>query len=689
MQSFIFWRNLRPADFARRLLCAGLLATLVFCDDEVESTAPPPPATTGGDCTGNQSFEVGTGIYDVTGPAAELGMMGYASLEQKTTGIHMRLRSRAYVLGSPCNGKRIVFVSADLGMIFQSVKQGVVRKLEDTYGGIYTDANVMLSATHTHSGPGAFSHYALYNLTSLGYDEQNYNAIVDGIYQSIVRAHNNVGLGEVRFNAGELLDASFNRSLTAYEANPASERAQYQHATDKQMTVLKLSRGGQEKGMISWFAVHPTNIGNQNKLISGDNKGMSSYLFERLKGTNYNANDTFVAAFANSNEGDASPNLWGVPDNINDFNRSRTIAERQYDKALELYNGASEKLVGGIDYRHKYVDFSNLVIQPEFTGNGQQNTCVAAIGVSMIAGSTEDGPGIDFVPEGLVYDGVSWPQFTLVPEDQACHGEKVILLPMGRFSPYPWTPEILPVQVATLGNLALIAVPFEITTMTGRRLRSAVLAELQGTGVDRAVIVGLANAYAGYVATREEYSVQHYEGASTHFGPYTENALRQEMSQLATVMAAGQMNATGPTPRDLSNDQTTLQTGVVFDDKPLFKNFGDVVNQPAATYSRGQTARAVFWGGHPKNNLQTQSTFLKVEYYNGSQWVTALNDWDPDTRYIWKRDGVANSKVTVEWKIPNNAMPGWYRLRHFGHWKSGWTGAISAYNGTSNSFQVY
>ena len=158
--------------------------------------------------------------------------------------------------------------------------------------------------------------------------------------------------------------------------------------------------------------------------------------------------------------------------------------------------------------------------------------------------------------------------------------------------------------------------------------------------------------------------------------------------KLSEALAAGQSNAPGPTPRDLINDQSTLITGVVFDDKPLFKNFGDVITNPAATYARGQTARAVFWGGHPKNNLQIQGTFLKIEYWNGSSWVTARNDWDPDTRYIWKRDGVANSKVTIEWSIPSNAQPGWYRLRHFGHWKSGWTGAISAYNGTSSSFQV-
>src|SRR6266540_541394 len=59
-------------------------------------------------CVGNTSFQVGSGIYDITGPAAELGMMGYGRIDQKTAGIHLRLWARAFVIATPCNGKRVV-----------------------------------------------------------------------------------------------------------------------------------------------------------------------------------------------------------------------------------------------------------------------------------------------------------------------------------------------------------------------------------------------------------------------------------------------------------------------------------------------------------------------------------------------------------------------------------------------------
>jgi hypothetical protein len=45
-------------------------------------------------------------------------------------GIHQRLRSRAFVFVSPCNGRRVAFVSADLAFIGQAVEQEVVRRLK-------------------------------------------------------------------------------------------------------------------------------------------------------------------------------------------------------------------------------------------------------------------------------------------------------------------------------------------------------------------------------------------------------------------------------------------------------------------------------------------------------------------------------------------------------------------------------
>jgi len=42
-------------------------------------------------------YKIGVGIYDVTGPAAELGMMGMANIKQKTEGIQSSLFLRTFI----------------------------------------------------------------------------------------------------------------------------------------------------------------------------------------------------------------------------------------------------------------------------------------------------------------------------------------------------------------------------------------------------------------------------------------------------------------------------------------------------------------------------------------------------------------------------------------------------------------
>jgi neutral ceramidase len=39
---------------------------------------------------------------------------------------------------------------------------------------------------------------------------------------------------------------------------------------------------GNPIGMFNWFPVHPTSMNNTNGLISGDNKGVASLLFENV-----------------------------------------------------------------------------------------------------------------------------------------------------------------------------------------------------------------------------------------------------------------------------------------------------------------------------------------------------------------------------------------------------------------------
>lgn len=158
----------------------------------------------------------------------------------------------------------------------------VIKILKKKYNNLYTENNVMLTATHTHSGPGGFLQYVLYIISSQGFIPQSFDVMVAGIVRSIDRAHSNMTTGYIYFNYGPLYDTSINRSPTAYANNPEEEKRKYSHNTDKDMTILKLvDKSGNNLAVISWYAVHATSMNNTNKLISGDNKGYASMLFEQ------------------------------------------------------------------------------------------------------------------------------------------------------------------------------------------------------------------------------------------------------------------------------------------------------------------------------------------------------------------------------------------------------------------------
>ena len=97
----------------------------------------------------------------------------------------------------------------------------------------------------------------------------------------------------------------------------------------------------------------------------------------------------------------------------------------------------------------------------------------------------------------------------------------------------PITPHILPLQIIKIGNLVLTAIPGEITTMAGRRLKETILTEVKELGVNYLALAAYSNEYSMYITTKEEYEKQHYEGAATLFGAYTLMAYQQEFYKLA------------------------------------------------------------------------------------------------------------------------------------------------------------
>jgi len=334
----------------------------------------------------------------------------------------------------------------------------------------------------------------------------------------------------------------------------------------------------------------------------------------------------------------------------------------------------------------------NVTVSPQYTTTGKtEKTCTAALGDSF-AGGTTDGPG-DFDFEQGVNNTHTNEYWNFIasfisdptPEQIACQYPKPILLNTGDTNfPTPWTPKILPTQVLRIGQLFLVGVPGEFTTMSGRRLRDTVSQTLSQNGVNDAhvVIAGLSNAYSHYIATFEEFSYQRYEGASTLYGPHTLAAYQQQFAQLTTSLLKGAKVPPGPTPPDLTGKLPSFLPPVVFDSG----NFGAIYQDVQSSYVRGQTAVVTFYGADPRSDYRTQKTFLTVEKQEGSSWRVFLTDSHFETKYFWQRRYLSESLITITWDIDWETVPGTYRIKLFG--SSKWFGTITPFEGTSSTFIV-
>lgn len=705
-------------------------------------------------------FLVGAAKTDITGPFVA-SSTGYNSPGDEMSGLAMRLHSRAFVIEQAGKGL-VALVTAEQLHMYQSIKLGVMKELQqEGYGHLFNDQNVLLSATHTHAATSNTSWYTLYNLFNgvTGFDALHFKLVTSGIAQSIVEAYQSRKEATIRLASGSLEGASYNRSFLAYQANKDAD--QFEKNVDDRMWLLRFdSIDGSPIGLMNWYATHGTSLGIDNRRIHGDNKGWAAYRFEKSMG------GEFVAAFAQGAMGDSSPNQPNPLDiklpflRPHDLDPELDIMEDpivagniQYYGAEELYQKAENTLPVQIDFRHTYVDFNERSIGEAYTQHSAlpwdgdlslASTCIGAIGGGFLAGDEEGAP-VDLAAEGEIkntysyengewvmnkydYDdleegdladalGLFWPlaSATLQTEKyDACHKEKSVLLPVGEVDDFwfpnpevPFIPVNVPIQLIRIGSVSILGTPFEMTTMTGRRIRKALSQTLAAGGIEDVILAGMANSYGQYLTTREEYAEQHFEGAFTLFGPWSIAAVIQEAERIAADMIQGKPSQT-TTPPDLSNEQfieTWISSnGVVTDGG----DFGEVLSDVEVQYASAKdTAVVSFRAAHPRTILvkkmdgsldsyyePSSYTFLEVQRLDEDQWITVADDGDPYTSFDWAREGGPDSlsdksTATVTWLI-RDQTPGTYRIKYNGLAKRNiFFGIIyEAFTGYSSEFQL-
>jgi hypothetical protein len=214
-----------------------------------------------------------------------LGRHAHAFWFRPASGARDPLAARALVLEA--DGVRLAWVAIDLVAVDGAFTADVERRL--AAAGIWP-VTLLISASHTHSGPGAFVDGEIMGCLALDrLDADVRDALLDASVTAVRRA-----------------DAASRpaRLARAVVTAPPVVRSRLGQPIDPQLAVLKVTAPDGTPLALLWnFAIHGTMLGPRNLRLSGDVTGEASHRLEQALGV--------PVLFVNGAVADVSPARHG------------------------------------------------------------------------------------------------------------------------------------------------------------------------------------------------------------------------------------------------------------------------------------------------------------------------------------------------------------------------------------------
>ena len=250
-------------------------------------------------------LQVGFGKASVTPPVGT-PLAGYGDRRGKpSVGVHDSLFARAFAVKA--GGQEFVLVTGDFLLVPIQLADSVMARIEPALG--LTRRQILFSATHTHSGPGAWGDTWLEEKFAGKFDPKILRFLTLRLVEAITNAHNDLmpaKAGWGSFHAPALI-----RNRLVGKKGWTNSRATF--------TVFKQSEG--DEGVLVSFGAHATVLPAENRLISADYPG---YLERKLE-----SKLTGVCGFMAGGVGSHRPAGTG-----SGFDRARMIGETLADSVL-------------------------------------------------------------------------------------------------------------------------------------------------------------------------------------------------------------------------------------------------------------------------------------------------------------------------------------------------------------------
>lgn len=553
-----------------RLVGAALLGTLVVLCVWLagcSATGSGLPATTVAHPrppVGADQYLVGAADTDITAPPG-IPTGGHGPGGAVARGTWGRLHASAFWF-EHADGSRFVLCQTDLyGVnpgLWHDTLRLINRDLADAHIAPLGQSEFALCATHTHHGPANFSSNAIYNDQAScrpGFDPEVRRFLARRIADAVVHAAQDASPARVEIFSGTA-DLARLRSYGAFLRNPdaAAFQSRVTEPGDElgvpirsEVRVLRARRSdGRTAAIVPFFACHPTVVRHEGELYQSDFFGIAAALLRERHGCH--------AAVINGAEGDLSPR-YAQRDFADALRLGRALADA-VDAALQT---PGSPVRGPIVNRFAW---QPLADQPVPGVEGVRTADEAAAGVALMGGA-EDGrtffhelgwvEGVRNNADRLRGQGAKQPVLDArveLAEPLPLIGRRLKLsrlaLPPDRIATE------VPVGLHRLGSLTIATTPGEFTVVMGQRVRRAVAQSISAgmpqVSEDNVLIAGLCNEYMSYFTTPAEFDAQHYEGASTLYGPWSATLIAMAAAKLAESKLA---ESTGSSPEHWGQDR--------------------------------------------------------------------------------------------------------------------------------------
>jgi len=213
------------------------------------------------------------------------GRFPHAFWFRPSTGVHDPLRARSLVLEA--GAMRVLWLAVDLVGIDPGLATALAGRLRQ-HGLAYSA--IIVSASHTHSGPGAYADSALFAFIAI---DRLSPVVRERIVDGLVRAARAAEAGKVAARVGP----------GRAEVHGITD-SRVQGPLDPELGVVRVTDlRGRPVALLWNYAIHGTALGRENSLLSGDLMAEASARIERELGV--------PALFINGAVGDVSPRPRG------------------------------------------------------------------------------------------------------------------------------------------------------------------------------------------------------------------------------------------------------------------------------------------------------------------------------------------------------------------------------------------